>query len=299
MTDTTNKEDWVSPPKTEVGVIGWMRKNLFSNWFNSVLTLIALYLILTTVPGIIEWALINSVWGDKSPEVCREAQGACWSFIYEKYRFILFGALSMLLPYFINLIYPIPLGHRFLLFAIFFLHLAMIWAALDLIQRLAQTGAASLAVKLAAGFMGTVLAGGLAFNVAFAQFDYRRHVANWQPVPATIGKVVQSVPANGVVMAQPMLAWPIPTFGGKVISLFHPNPMVPDQADRKRDVARFFDAETPVAQRRHILNQYRATHVLIDTTDTADSVLTYLYLNGTITETMDTLQLIALSSPSS
>ncbi|MDG2482403.1 MAG: amino acid ABC transporter permease, partial [Alphaproteobacteria bacterium] len=91
MTDTTNKEDWVSPPKTEVGVIGWMRKNLFSNWFNSVLTLIALYLILTTVPGIIEWALINSVWGDKSPEVCREAQGACWSFIYEKYRFILFG----------------------------------------------------------------------------------------------------------------------------------------------------------------------------------------------------------------
>lgn len=225
----------------------------------------------------------------------------CLIFLCRKreYRFILFGALSMLLPYFINLIYPIPLGHRFLLFAIFFLHLAMIWAALDLIQRLAQTGAASLAVKLAAGFMGTVLAGGLAFNVAFAQFDYRRHVANWQPVPATIGKVVRSVPANGVVMAQPMLAWPIPTFGGKVISLFHPNPMVPDQADRKRDVARFFDAETPVTQRRHILHQYGATHVLIDTTDTADSVLTYLYLNGTITETMDTLQLIALSSPSS
>ena len=92
MTVTTEKhEDWSRPPATEVGVIGWMRKNLFSSWFNSILSLIAIYLIVTTIPGIIEWALINSVWGDKSPEVCREAKGACWAFIYEKYRFILFG----------------------------------------------------------------------------------------------------------------------------------------------------------------------------------------------------------------
>lgn len=92
MTDTTEKhEDWSRPPATEVGIIGWLRKNLFSSWFNSILSLIAIYLIITTIPGIIEWALINSVWGDKSPEVCREAKGACWAFIYEKHRFILFG----------------------------------------------------------------------------------------------------------------------------------------------------------------------------------------------------------------
>ena len=60
MTDTTTKtEDWSKPPATETGVIGWMRKNLFSNWFNTILTLLALYLVLTTVPGMIEWALIT------------------------------------------------------------------------------------------------------------------------------------------------------------------------------------------------------------------------------------------------
>jgi len=78
MTDTTEKhEDWSRPPATEVGIIGWLRKNLFSNWFNSILSLLAIYLIITTVPGMVEWALINSAWGDKSPEICREAKGAC------------------------------------------------------------------------------------------------------------------------------------------------------------------------------------------------------------------------------
>lgn len=92
MADTVDTASaWSGPPKSEVGPIGWLRKNLFSNWFNSLLTLLAIYLIVTTVPGLIEWLFINSIWGDKQPEICREAEGACWAFIYEKYRFILFG----------------------------------------------------------------------------------------------------------------------------------------------------------------------------------------------------------------
>ncbi|MBC6438854.1 MAG: amino acid ABC transporter permease [Rhodospirillales bacterium] len=96
MTDSTanTQTGWESPPKSEVGVIGWMRKNLFSNWFNSFLTILAIYLLVTTIPGIIQWAFIDSIWGDNSPDICREAQGACWSFIYEKHRFILFGVYT-------------------------------------------------------------------------------------------------------------------------------------------------------------------------------------------------------------
>lgn len=92
MSDATHpREDWTRPPKATTGVAGWIRTRLFSNWFNSLLTIVAIYLLATTIPGLIEWVFINSVWGDNPPEVCREAEGACWSFIYEKYRFILFG----------------------------------------------------------------------------------------------------------------------------------------------------------------------------------------------------------------
>lgn len=35
----------LKPPITTIGPIGWLRKNLFSNWFNSLLTLVALWII--------------------------------------------------------------------------------------------------------------------------------------------------------------------------------------------------------------------------------------------------------------
>src|SRR5258708_12514817 len=40
---------------------------------------------------VIDWALIHAVWQPDS-NACRAAQGACWGFIAEKHRFILFGS---------------------------------------------------------------------------------------------------------------------------------------------------------------------------------------------------------------
>ena len=34
----------VKPPVTQVGVLGWIRTNLFNGWFNSILTLLAVCL---------------------------------------------------------------------------------------------------------------------------------------------------------------------------------------------------------------------------------------------------------------
>ena len=33
------------PPASTVGVVGWLRRNLFSSWYNSVLTVLSLWLI--------------------------------------------------------------------------------------------------------------------------------------------------------------------------------------------------------------------------------------------------------------
>jgi general L-amino acid transport system permease protein len=79
------------PPKTQVGVLGWLRANLFNGWFNSILTLLAVYLLIETVPPLVNWLFIDANWGNVGPQVCKAADGACWAFIRQKYRLILFG----------------------------------------------------------------------------------------------------------------------------------------------------------------------------------------------------------------
>jgi len=80
----------LKPPVTSVGVIGWMRANLFDGWFNSLLTIVTLYVLWIIIPPFIRWAFIDSVW-NTTGAVCRDADGACWSIITTNFRFIIFG----------------------------------------------------------------------------------------------------------------------------------------------------------------------------------------------------------------
>lgn len=80
----------LKPPVTSVGVIGWMRANLFNGWFNSLLTIVTLYVLWIIIPPFIRWVFIESVW-NTSGAVCRDADGACWSIITTNFRFIIFG----------------------------------------------------------------------------------------------------------------------------------------------------------------------------------------------------------------
>ena len=57
---------------------------------NRIFTVVlALFLLWICYP-LFEWAFIDAVWRPDAA-ACRAAQGACWGFIAEKYRFILFG----------------------------------------------------------------------------------------------------------------------------------------------------------------------------------------------------------------
>ncbi len=81
------------PRPLEAGVLGWLRANLFSSWSNAVLTLLALWLLWRTLPPFIDWAFLDAIWSAPDSRACRAARGesACWAFIGEKHRFILFG----------------------------------------------------------------------------------------------------------------------------------------------------------------------------------------------------------------
>ena len=86
-------------PVGERGAVKWMRENLFSGPFNTILTLIAAYLIYSMVAAILPW-LLNGVWTANSLTECREiiartagegAPGACWALIRERWHQWLFG----------------------------------------------------------------------------------------------------------------------------------------------------------------------------------------------------------------
>jgi general L-amino acid transport system permease protein len=49
MTTTT---ETIKPPVASVGVLGWLRKNLFSSWINSLLTIIMLWVVYNLVVGL-------------------------------------------------------------------------------------------------------------------------------------------------------------------------------------------------------------------------------------------------------
>jgi general L-amino acid transport system permease protein len=92
MTDLTQELPvaFEPPPPATSGFIGWLRANLFSSVFNTVLTVLAVGFLAVTIPPLIRWALIDAVWTAPNSRACRGA-GACWAFIHEKLRFIFFG----------------------------------------------------------------------------------------------------------------------------------------------------------------------------------------------------------------
>ena len=73
--------------------VSWLRANLFSSWPNALATLAVLYLLWRIVPPFIDWAFIHAIWQAPDSKACRAAAGtgACWAFVAEKHRFILFG----------------------------------------------------------------------------------------------------------------------------------------------------------------------------------------------------------------
>jgi general L-amino acid transport system permease protein len=80
------------PPRTEVGVIGWLKHNLFSSWFNSLLTLLGLYITYAVVTGSLNWAVFSAVWSGEDGSACRgEGTGACWPFVKAKFSQFIYG----------------------------------------------------------------------------------------------------------------------------------------------------------------------------------------------------------------
>ncbi|QYK42545.1 MAG: amino acid ABC transporter permease [Paracoccaceae bacterium] len=89
----------MEPPLTEKGAVKWVRENLFSGWFNSILTILGLFAIYWLVASAWPW-LRNSVWTADNLAECRAviqatwgegATGACWAVIRERWTQFIYG----------------------------------------------------------------------------------------------------------------------------------------------------------------------------------------------------------------
>ena len=88
--NSSQEPEVLKPPAIQLGVLGWLRGNLFNTWYNSLLTLLFFAIFWKLVPPLVKWAFIDSRWYS-SAEACRDIDGACWSIIPANIRFILFG----------------------------------------------------------------------------------------------------------------------------------------------------------------------------------------------------------------
>jgi general L-amino acid transport system permease protein len=81
-----------APPVETEGALPRLRRNLFGDWKNTLGTLVIVGLLVTFVPRLFEWAVLNAV-ARPDNAACRAIghAGACWGVVAEKYRLILFG----------------------------------------------------------------------------------------------------------------------------------------------------------------------------------------------------------------
>ncbi len=87
------KPERAAPPST-VGVIGWMRQNLFSNVSNTLLTIVGAYIVYVFLAWVLNWAVFNAVWQAENRRECLDLvgrSGACWPGVIQWFDNLIYG----------------------------------------------------------------------------------------------------------------------------------------------------------------------------------------------------------------
>jgi len=103
MTDTTrsnaivkhDRHEDLPPPKSEVGVYGWMYHNLLHPWYNAVLTTVGLAISILAIWQVLDFAVFGAVWTGEGREACQTESGAlihaCWVFVGARFTQFMYG----------------------------------------------------------------------------------------------------------------------------------------------------------------------------------------------------------------
>ncbi len=100
-------------PKTQVGILSWTTKYLFSSKIDIALSLFAFYLLYLILPPLLDWMIFSADFSAKTNAECtREA--ACWFYIGEKMNLFMYGMYPLEEYWRPNLLLAITLSFAFI-----------------------------------------------------------------------------------------------------------------------------------------------------------------------------------------
>ena len=68
----------------------WSRTNLFSNWYNTIVSLIIIFAFLKIIPPLLNWLFFDATFKGSSAKECY-GDGACWIFIKVWFEKFIYG----------------------------------------------------------------------------------------------------------------------------------------------------------------------------------------------------------------
>ncbi len=110
-------------PLSVAGPVAWVRNNLFSSPLNTALTLICLYVVVTSVPDLVRFYFIDAVWSGTNRDACLADKvgrpvGACWAYVADRFQYFIYGSYPVSQRWRVNIV--------FLMFA-----LSVVWMLWD------------------------------------------------------------------------------------------------------------------------------------------------------------------------
>jgi general L-amino acid transport system permease protein len=107
----TEEAPRLAPPSNMVGWRGWVMSNLFSNWKNTLLTVVAGYFLYVVLSNVLGWALFRAVWTGDNREACAvDNAGACWPFVKAKFLQWIYGFYPIDQRWRVNICYLLLAG---------------------------------------------------------------------------------------------------------------------------------------------------------------------------------------------
>jgi len=221
--------------------------------------------------------------------------------VKRRYFFIVCGFAVSVLIYAVGGLLDIYLLDRYVFFCVFFMHLGLAW----LLRRLGLLSVSEIRSTIAKGPAGTaatvalgiVVLGSICYQAAKVGCEQAGYEINFtrrpmvhrynDPLPQ-YRRLAGVLEAGNIVLSDPLTSWLIPAFtGAKIVALYHNNPMVADNDVRRRDSRRFYQLDTALPERRHILQKHSVTHVLINRYRMQDSYVNRVrdyYVHYTVSE---------------
>jgi hypothetical protein len=82
------------PPAAERGLVKWVRENLFSSAFNTIMTFVSMWFIYSLVVAAAPWFL-NGIWDAETVRECYDLldgkSGACFAVLNERFPQLIYG----------------------------------------------------------------------------------------------------------------------------------------------------------------------------------------------------------------